>query len=61
MDVELLVDREIPKGARVFEFYWYPRKKRKRTFEQDLARDFRMGAAFVEDSIARSANRNRRG
>jgi hypothetical protein len=38
MDVELLVDSEIPKGAHVFEFYWYPRKKRKRTFEQDIRR-----------------------
>lgn len=36
MDVEI-VD-EIPKGAKVFEFFWYPRKKRKRTFEQDIRR-----------------------
>lgn len=36
MDVEV-VD-EIPDGASVFEFCWYPRKKRKRTFEQDIRR-----------------------
>jgi hypothetical protein len=39
MDVELLVDREIPAGASVFEFRWYSRKKRRRrTFEEDMAR-----------------------
>jgi hypothetical protein len=37
MEVEA-VD-EIPPGARVFEFRWYPRrKKRKQTFEEYIAR-----------------------
>jgi hypothetical protein len=36
MDV-MLVD-EIPAGARVFEFRWYPRHRRGRTFDEDMAR-----------------------
>jgi hypothetical protein len=36
MDVQLVDD--IPAGAGIFEFRWYPRKKRKRTFQQDMAR-----------------------
>ena len=37
MTVELV--EEIPARAKVFEFYWYPRKKkRKRTFEEYIRR-----------------------
>lgn len=39
MDVQLVDD--IPAGASVFEFRWYPRKKRKRSFEQDMVRRLR--------------------
>jgi hypothetical protein len=28
---------EIPEGAKVFEFTWYPRKRKSQTFERELA------------------------
>lgn len=44
MDVED-VD-QIPPGAKVFEFRWYPRKKKRRGFEEQLARGIKRREAL---------------